>query len=480
MNANIEEKDILNLLNGIEMDENQFNSIDADMSEFSKKKIINNLKGQVNSSKNKRLKKLKYGAAAAAVGFCCLIGVGIKNPTFADNVPVLNSIIEIINKKLGYGGDYSKYSQMIGKTATFNGLTMTIHDAIYDDSGLMIAYTLKGADVKKRMESGNYDWPFLGNYIKINGKISTLAGGANGDFLDENTLTTIATLDTKNKKLPNKLDISINIKSILGIDGNWDFKFSVSKDKIAKHTKIFHPNKSIKYENSSITIDKVVLTPINTSIFISGHRDKPSAEDGNNDNFWDHNTWFVLDDKGNEVKFKGSHYSSTDIFKGFKYTLDLDALQRTPKYLTVIPCDFTSELSGSESMKDMAQDVVPKGLKHNSAPLKSTLPLVLPQGNFGKLTITEIQTSSTKTTVKYTVDGKFPNFQGQKLFIKDSKNKLLKPLSPYNNIVKDKNNPNTFTLDFSSLNPDEEYTICTTPLENYKLREDLKFNIELK
>lgn len=480
MNANIEEKNILNLLNGIEMDENQFNSIDADMSEFSKNKIMNNLKGQINSSKNKRLKKLKYGATAAAVGFCCLIGIGIKNPTFADNVPVLNSIIEIINKKLGYEGDYSKYSQKIGKTATFNGLTMTIHDAIYDDSGLMIGYTLKGADVKKRMESGNYDWPFLGNYIRINGKSSTLAGGSSSDFLDENTLTTITTLDTKNEKLPNKLDISINIKSILGIDGNWNFKFSVSKDKISKHTKIFHPNKSIKYENSSITIDKVVLTPVNTSIFISGHKNNSSDKDVYNDNFFDHDTWFILDDKENEVKFKGNNYSRNNIFKGFKYTLDLDTLQKAPKYLTVIPCDFTSELSGSESLKDMEQGLVPKGLKHNSAPLKGTLPLVLPQGNFGKLTITEIQTSNTKTTVKYKVDGKFPDFQSQKLFIKDSKNKLLKPLSPYNNIIKDKSNPNTFTLNFSPLNPNEEYTLCTTPLENYKLREDLKFNIELK
>lgn len=477
MKANIEEKDILNLLNGIEMDENQFNSIDADMSRFSKKKIINNLKYQINNNKNKHFKKLKYGAAAAAVGFLCLIGVGIKNPTFADNVPVLNSIIESINSKLGYQGDYSKYSQKVDKTVTSNGLTITIHEAIYDDSGLMISYTLKGADVKKRMESGTYDWPFLGNYINMNGKKSTLAGGANSQFLDENTLTTIATLDTKNEKLPNKLNIDINMKSILGINGHWDFKFSVSKDRIAKHTKTFKPNKNIKYENSSITIDKVVITPVNTSLFISGHKNKFFNSNDINDSFFDHDTWFILDDKGNEVKFKGNHYSSNNIFKGFKYTLDLDALQKTPKHLTIIPCDFTTEkFVGSENGK---QKVITNSFKQSTKPLKSTLPLVLSQGEFGKLTITEVKTSSTKTTIKYRVDGNFPDFQSEKLYIKDSKNKSLEPLSPYN-IIKDKNNPNMFTMEFSPLKSNEEYTIGTSTLENYKLREDLKFNIELK
>ncbi len=65
----------------------------------------------------------------------------------------MNSIIQKLNNKYGNKGDYAKYSEIINKSVSNNGITITINEVIADDSKLIIGYTLKGDKKIKRFRS---------------------------------------------------------------------------------------------------------------------------------------------------------------------------------------------------------------------------------------------------------------------------------------------------------------------------------------
>lgn len=51
--------------------------------------------------------------------------------------------MQTLNNKYGNRGDYAKYSEIINKSVSNNGITITINEVIADDSKLVISYTLK-------------------------------------------------------------------------------------------------------------------------------------------------------------------------------------------------------------------------------------------------------------------------------------------------------------------------------------------------
>ncbi len=103
--------------------------------------------------------------------------------------------------------------------------------------------------------------------------------------------------------LKNSFNVDLNVKNIYDVIGNWNFKFSVSKDKAAKHTKMFKPNTKVKFDESLVNVGKVSFTPMNTNITVTGdYKDKSQEatknreEDFKNGKSSGYNLyeWFVL------------------------------------------------------------------------------------------------------------------------------------------------------------------------------------------
>ncbi|CBZ03508.1 ecf-type sigma factor negative effector [Clostridium botulinum H04402 065] len=217
----------------------------------------------------------------------------------------------------------------------------------------MIGYTIKTKDnikdiVKKEMKDNPI--PFsLFSYIKINGKQPRSSSGSDPKYLNGYTYINSDSIDIGDMNLKNSFNVDLNVKNIYGVIGNWNLKFSVSKDEISKHTKVFEPNAKVKFEDALVNVEKVSFTPINTTIRAVGKYNKEEYKNpekrqkafnlemlmGN----MMYDEWFVLDDKGNEIACKGHFGDDVEDSpsKDFYYDLKFVSLKNIPKYLTVIP-----------------------------------------------------------------------------------------------------------------------------------------------
>ncbi|CAM2737364.1 DUF4179 domain-containing protein [Clostridium sporogenes] len=481
MNKEIfEEKDILELFNYINIDKDEEENLDSNMDDLRKKRLKKNLLKQV---KGKRAKKnFKHKAVAASLIIAvALISVNIS--AFAKNISEFKSVIQAL---IGYGvpkeGEYEKYSNSVNKSVTDKGITLTINEVVCDDTELMIAYTIKTKDDIKKIVEERKDgssMPFsLFQYIKINGKQPNSSLGSDERYLDGHTYINSDSIDIGDMNLKNKFNVDLNVKNIYGVTGNWNLKFSVSKDEISKHTKVFKSNIKVQFPDALVNVEKVSFTPINTTISFVGKYNKEEYKDiEKREKAFNvemtmgemlYYSWFILDDEGNEIAFKGHVGGDVENSPSKDFTCELKFVNSShiPKYLTVIPY----------------RDIFSK----DNSPIKETYknidgvyPIELLQGKMGKITIKEIKTYKDKTIVRYKAEGKAPFLQAKELSIKDDKDNWVERKDALDKVKKDKNNPNEYIMEFEPLDKNKKYKIGTSDLGNYEIRNDLKFRIDL-
>lgn len=468
-NLNLEEKDIYKLFNEIKIDEVDLceNSTE-EVSELQKKRIKKNLKKTLKEKRN--FKGLKYGTMAAGVSLICLVGTAFKYPAFAQNIPVLNSIIEVLNSSHGNHAKYSDYSTLINKSVTSNDVTFTINEALAEDSKIVLSYTIKSPKKIDDLEVFG-----LNHFLKISGKNFSSGGSGVGKYVDDTTFIGSTEIESDAIKKATNLDINLNIDKIGEITGNWDFAFNLSKNQLLNKSIVANPNIKINHKDRVTNVDKVSISPLETSFFISG----VYAKDVDPNNLLlPHENFIVFDDKGVELLWKGgSSKNKEDDKHKFYGEMNFVNSNHTPKYLTVIPYIATpSEVgtSGSDGKVTVMKGIVPKEI---SKPITEKCPMELSQGKVGKLVITEFTKEANKTIVKYKAEGITPLFQGQNLHIKDSDGNYVKPLDY--DIRKDESKPNEFTGIFEALEPNKNYVLSTTTFDNIDIREDLKFTVEL-
>lgn len=483
-----DEKDMLELFNYINIDDKE-NEEDEDlkMDDLRRKRLRKNLLKQIKGKDSVR--KFRYKAAAVAI--VAVISIGAAVPVLAKNIPALRSIIQAIDGRGSDPGQYEKYSKLVNKSVTDKGVTLTINEVVCDDSNLMIGYTIKSeGDIRKIVKSEkdivemqgkdkNFE-PFeLIKSLKINGKLVGSGSGSDGKYLDEHTYINSETMDIGDKSLPSVFNVDLDVKNIYEVKGNWDFKFSVSKDEILKNTKVFKPNTTVKFPYADINVEKVTFTPINTSIRITGKYSKEYKDYMNSKKFKEEGdqelSWFVFDDKGNEITEKGGsgnvikNSSSSD----FWYESRFVSLKNIPKYLTVIP--YRMNFNDYKKYKNADGIDIPSIYKN----INGVYPIELQQGKMGKLIVKEIKTEKDKTIVKYTVEGKATFLQAKNLFILDEKDNTVETKDGSLNVKKDKTNPNDYIMEFQPLDKNKKYRIGTNDLGYYEIRNDLKFKINL-
>ena len=164
-------KDIYELLNDVEIDENEMDIIDV--SEFEKENVKKHLRKSL--KKNKGWKKKSLIAAA----LCCVVigsvgAVGITNPAYAAEIPVVGDIFRLLDN--GRTGVYDKYKENaneINVTKESNGVAITIKDAIFD--GKTISYTY---EIKSDKDLG--EMPRAADLLAFS--IKEYKGGTNTDF----------------------------------------------------------------------------------------------------------------------------------------------------------------------------------------------------------------------------------------------------------------------------------------------------------
>lgn len=468
---NLEEKDVYKLFNDIKFDEAELTTEDTEeVSTIQKERIKKNLKQKTKNKNN--FKKVKYGAAAAGVCLVCLVGASFKYPTFAKDIPILNSIIEMLHANHGDYGKYSDYSSVINKSVTSNGVTITINEALADDSRIILSYTIKS---DKKLNDLEVFCPSL--FLKVNGNHLSGGGSATGKYIDDTTY--VGSEEIKSdaiKELPDKLNIDLNIEYIHELKGKWDFAFSLSKNKSLNESAVITPNVKLDLKDRYLTIDKITASKLETSILTKGKL--KSGVDANNP-LLPNDDFIVFDDRGVELIWKGGTTNKIEPNTNeFTDELNFVTSKHKSKYLTVIPYTVTpSKVGSSDSSGKVTsiEGIVPKEINKD---INSTYPMELTQGNMGKLIINEVKKEGDKTIVKYRAEGIAPLFQAQNLHILDSDGNYVKPIDY--DIRKDETKPNDFTFTLEPLDPNKKYVLSTNTFDNIDLREDLKFKINLE
>lgn len=421
------EKDIFKAFNNINIDEHQFDNVEANMSDIQKKKLKNSLKNKIKTNK---FKKLKIGAATAAAALVCITGIGYMNPSFASQIPGLNPIVQTLNY-YGDQGEYEKYSEIINKTVSFNGASFTINSVVCDENSLIIGYTIK-SDKKVNPQ----DLPGFLPSFKING--IPMSSGWGGGFKDTAVNTYIGTMQismARKSYFPNKFKFDMSFKSLLGVQGNWDFKFIVSREALDKETRSFKPNLDVKLKDTTIKIKKVSLTPVNTTILF----------DSNTADTADYN-WLVFDDNGNELSFKGSD-TSNGLLAKYESTYDYSKANKTAKKLILVPYK-------------------PSKVKDKVIPINTKLPLQISQGKNGEINLTSVNISDDKLTIHGTATGNFPQHQIEGIGINSTdKNADTKIRTLKTDTKKVSNNTYEFTIEYSGINSSVPYNVAVDNLD---------------
>ncbi|MGE7979976.1 DUF4179 domain-containing protein [Psychrobacillus sp. NPDC093200] len=250
-------KDLYKQFNNIEIDVDEFEEMEV--SEFERAKVKKELKNKINTSKQRKGKKL-LAAASLAVGLSVSAIVGLSFTAYADNIPVISNIYKFFYETSGDKGDfyagYADVSTPINLTATSNGINVTVNDAIYDGESMIVTYTI----------DANRD---LGYPVVIRGiphlQNSPKTGSHEASKVSESENKYVGIFTMKMDEEDTSLPIEWNIDYLRPgrtidndpIEGDWKFNFTLNKADIS----IYNIDKKLEQDDLTIHLQKLTISP---------------------------------------------------------------------------------------------------------------------------------------------------------------------------------------------------------------------------
>lgn len=434
MNSGIKynESEIYEILNYNNVDDIYNESYELD--EIASKRI----KGRIDKKLFKKKRVRNY--IAAALVLICIGGVTIEKPAFAASVK--EAIIQKFEVLRGNYTNYEKYTKSANLTSYDKGIKFTINEIVSDDNEIMISYSIISDEKLNEV----IKYPNIDNInFKINGKELVSGGyGGNGDQVDDKTYNGVLDLSTMRDTIPNTFYLEMNVLSIDELDGNWKFQIKIDKSEINKETKNYEVNKDIDLDGDKLNIKRISTSPLSTAVEVSGAIRKYD--------------YFLFDDKGNMINPRGRSEDELGGEMHFNTLINSDT-----KSLTFLPYVNPDNYKPNPRVYDMDK-----------------LPIELPQGDLGKLTVNQLEWDDDNLKVFYTAEGKIPINQSQGLCMQDEDGKLIAPENKYNTQISP-SNQHDFIANFKGLSKDKKYKIASLRLEEfYNIKVNEKFTIELK
>ncbi|ADL50871.1 DUF4179 domain-containing protein [Clostridium cellulovorans] len=426
-----DEKDIYELLNYADTDENIYDDFQLD--ETTSKRI----KQRIDKKLFKKKKLINYGTAAIL-----LISIGtfsINNSTFASVVQ--KSIIETYQSLRGNHVNYAKYSSNVNLSAYDKGVTFTVKEIVCDDNELFIAYSIISDD--KLTDLIQYPRDILATF-KVDGESIPSDNFGNGKFINDNQYDGLIHLNIMRSNLSDIFYLDLDISALDMLKGSWKFNMQVNKEEVHKATKTYELNKTITLGKEPLTIKRINSSPLSTSIEI---------EITKFFKFY----FFLFDDKGNMIRETSTSRNELSSELHFKAFLHDDI-----KSLTLLPFSCNDDFVANPRLYDM-----------------NSLPLELSQGELGKLVVKKFEWEDDTLKVFYTAEGKIPLIQSEYLGLYDSQGNFLKNKSSYIQVSPE--NQHDFVMCFKGVSKNKKYKIGTSRIEEfYQLDEASKVTIDLK
>ncbi|WP_027631501.1 DUF4179 domain-containing protein [Clostridium hydrogeniformans] len=190
--------------------------------------------------KSKRIKKV---AVAAGIVMVTAIGLGLRFPAYAEEIPGIGQVVGYISKTFGVNG-YDN-AEKISYSAYADGYTINVENIYYDGDELTVFYNVKG---EKPLDPSKAYW-FQGN-INYHKGLQYEYGMEKGNLIDEYTFGGMIKYYAKphdGSKLPKIFKGEFDIKKILIGFGNTE-EIEINK----KPIKLNLNSENLKIEEYSI------------------------------------------------------------------------------------------------------------------------------------------------------------------------------------------------------------------------------------
>lgn len=356
----------------------QFPEIKNEMDKISvpTEKLDRIIETTVKENKRKKSKKkiAFYSASAAVVGFGLFISSAILSPTMAkvaSHIPVVGTFFnDVDDEGLRIAGQKG-LTQVVDQSSKDNGITLTINEIFYDGTRFTFGYTHESLFALGEIERPT---------IEVNGKEINFSSGYSGEFVTPQKFKGIIDI-TPAEELPVEFDLKMRIDAVGLIPGKWEFSFPVKQSNEVTVIK----SQDVKIINDAeVHVDSLKIGPAGTDLSVKVNSKLGSP-------MLNMLQFYIIDEKGRVLDaVSGSGYGDTENGKEkmtFNYLYS--PLKEGTKKLRIIP--YTIPMN-----KDGFKEVV---VKLNG----QSLPIILDQGDFGKILITEIKYSKDKMIVNYEV-----------------------------------------------------------------------------
>jgi hypothetical protein len=300
---------------------------------------------QAKKQKRSRYQK-KFSFALACGLFVSVFGLSMVSPGFAgtlSKIPVIGPIYAQFNDIAAKKINNDKLAPPIDKTDSKDGLSMTVKEAVYDGSRMIVTieYDVAGPVRKDERNSGF-------SYITINGKEpEVLVGSTKQKAINSQKVIQYFELTlAKQDELGDKIDIAVHGEDLFGKKGLWNISFPL--EKLQAETYKFKGDITAQTRDKIYTfkVDSVSFSQLGTRIDLS--IDYPKTEELNDS--WKAFDYSVIDDQGNEGADLQVGSAGTN---GHHVVLNLPPMDTIPGSLTIRPISDSSKKTTGESGGDL-------------------------------------------------------------------------------------------------------------------------------
>jgi len=311
-------------------------------------KLMAREKTAIFQAKKKRKVRTSKRSILVACGLCItLLGSGFVSTGMAEalsNIPLIGPIYKDFRDIASDKIEHDQLTTVIDKQDSNNGLTMTVKEAAYDGSRLIVTVVYTGEkELSMKEEIVGF------NYITINGQPVKPAIGSTGqDDINSKTIIEHHQFTFSNyNEYGDKIEIAVHGEDLFGYEGKLKVTFPL--EKIKGDLFEFYPEVTTQTDDEvyTLTADKVTFSPLSTRIDLT--IDYPTEMD-ENDNW----PWFdfsVVDDNGH-VYDKLNLQAGMAGNYGHQMVLTLPPMDTIPKSLTLKPSHTNSD-GFSEEIKEL-------------------------------------------------------------------------------------------------------------------------------
>lgn len=352
-------------------------------------------------SKGRKQKNIrKYRNVMVASIATIVIGggvMGVINPSLADSIPIVRSIVKYFdnNKDSRFKGDkheLEKTSKSLNLFVKDKGIEFKVNSISYDESCMTVFYTIKtDKNIKENYniaENSFLDTPFINLYINGKEVNEYRNPELESKFVGRNKLEGIYRFDMSGIDIKVNDKVELKTDNIFNTYGNWNRATNVDKSKSNVDSHVYKVNKKFTIGETNYDIKEVIISPLGNKMLLQTSELKDSNKSNQENEFLA--GFALMDDKGKVLNTIDNGSNGPDETTGIATnSLEFIGADSSTKYLQVVPTKYIR----------FADDKMSEPKSINS------LPLTFKTSEVGKIKIDSFKVTGDKIEFTYYKEG---------------------------------------------------------------------------